>query len=766
MDNTFLTADNIEEWTQKHGRPPRILFMVESSNGFGHFNIVNEIAGEAYELGSDVAVASGTFGQQMSTNFNFGDIKKYALPPVVARYTKGTGNVQINPETGEAYSEDIAYQEQRADAVKDIAEEFQPDVIITEMYPFFEPFRDTDLHALKDYYAANPSNSPSFVCLARDIIQNHTTAAHGVKTLNEEFDHVLLRGDPNFYKLEDCQEEWRDITLPFEYMGNVLREMPPVDNRPDNERPVLVFSGGGFHNDEPELFEKAIRSRQYSVTYKDHPWKIVVSSKCPDDVFAKLQQKAKEASPDGKIIVTKPFNSVEFSDDIANCAAAITRCGYNTTFELLACNRPFIVIPRSSEEQILRADILESHGFANQIHPEELAGDVEKSAKVLADGLEAASCNPKRGAVALDFQGAERIASRLTDIACIQRQQNIKGRIAEAATGHGRQPKNRVVGKLLKIPDKRYKTHNTQRCIRVDFTGESLRVLREKYHEVGGQPAHMDSILHLDPRSKELRLLLKRPELIEWSDDGTFVLVPNFTNTDHQQMETAPQTVRNTPGGLAILAWFVHPKQLEGTVFAEAENRADFDKASQSFNYVPSLEPEMQMDRIHERTNIAELEKASNVPYFASILDLKPEHLPWLRNMRETTVNHLKRNYGVTADDHVDLFFHGLISKKTTTLHLHIRVNQGIHPLEENKLFRLDEIIEHFEQGKTIDDLVLHKNAEEGVHYTDYEDDDKIRFIRDIPDVKVSEVESPFYIPSQLVRSASEANRGKQAVGR
>lgn len=446
------------------------------------------------------------------------------------------------------------------------------------------------------------------------------------------------------------------------------------------------------------------------------------------------------------------------------CAAAITRCGYNTTFELAVCKRPFIVIPRLSDEQILRANILESHGFAKQIHPSELAGDVEEAARKLADTLERAKDNTRGDVVTLDYQGADRIASRLTELACIQREQNVKNRISGAASTRDKGQKGR--GKLLKIPDKRHRTHNTERCIRVDFTEESLDALRTKYHEVGGQPAHMDAILHLDPSSKELGLLLRRPELIEWSDDGTFVLVPNFTNTDHEQMTRAPQSVRTTQGGLAILAWFVHPKQLEGTVFAEPENRQDFKRASQSFSHIPYLTPEILTERVHERDKIEELEEASGVPYFASILDLTAKHLPWLRNLRETTHNHLKRNYGVTADDHVDLFFHGLISQKTTTLHLHIRVNQGIHPLEENKLFRLDEIIANFEQGRTIQDLVLDKNTERGVHYTDFEDGNKIEFIKDIPGVRISEVDSPFHITSQLIRPAQNDNQGKHAASR
>jgi hypothetical protein len=42
----------------------------------------------------------------------------------------------------------------------------------------------------------------------------------------------------------------------------------------------------------------------------------------------------------------------------------------------------------------------------------------------------------------------------------------------------------------------------------------------------------------------------------------------------------------------------------------------------------------------------------------------------------------------------------------TTTLHLHVRVNQGMLDYEKHSSFFMDELIQHLSSGKTIESLV------------------------------------------------------------
>lgn len=116
--NATITPDEMAKWEKAHGRPPRILFLVESSNGFGHFNIVNQISAEARKFGTEVAVASGTLARRNApTGSIINGIKCYNLPPVVSQWSKETGSISVNPDNGRPYSEDTEHQEKRAEAI-------------------------------------------------------------------------------------------------------------------------------------------------------------------------------------------------------------------------------------------------------------------------------------------------------------------------------------------------------------------------------------------------------------------------------------------------------------------------------------------------------------------------------------------------------------------------------------------------------------------------------------------------------------------------
>jgi len=433
MEDEILTLDKISEWTQKHGHPPRILIFTESPDGFGHFNIVNEVAQKIQALGGQVGVASGTLWHGKAA-FNFTGATQYNLPPVLYN---GEG-IGINPFNGKAYSEDIHYQNERAKAVVKAAKEFKLDIVVQELYPFMMSYRDTDLSALKGEYRGHPP-SPGFVCLCRDIIHGDSakSIAHTQETLNQDFDQVLVRGDGILNRLEDCQPEWASIKPPVTYTGNIVRSLPPVDVMPDKERLVLVGFGGGWGKPDKAFFERAIEARQYSKIFWQNPWKIMISNNCPEEIFNELKTKAAQEAPDGHITITRPYNSVEVSKDIANCAAAIVHGGYNITSELVSCGHPFVVVPMhkgANKEQLMRAEILDAHGLARNFSQDKLSGttdatgyDKEQAARKLADTLDMSKTNTVISSDKPNYNGAEQMSKKLVKLACQQREKNTPG---------------------------------------------------------------------------------------------------------------------------------------------------------------------------------------------------------------------------------------------------------------------------------------------------------------------------------------------------
>jgi|GEM_PF-3594842 len=407
---------------------PRVLIFVESDNGFGHFNIVDQVARKVQAQGGTAALASGTFFHPGGV-FKFGEAKQYHLPTVVWDHGKKDF---ANPVSGMLYAEDEAYQKMRKDEVKRACEKFKPDVVVFELYPFLARYRDTDLEAVKEFYP-DKATRPKIACLCRDIIHS-SKPQETVQVINDNFDHMLVRGDGVMNKIEDCMPEFAAIKPKAEYLGNVVSAMPPRDVMPEGERPVFVFSGGGYKDMDRRFFNSAIHSRAKSAAFSKNPWKIVVSNNCTEEDFAKYQAEALNEAPDGSIQVIRPFDNEEFRKLLSNSAAAIVRGSYNTTFELVQAGVPFVVVPREmgiNQEQTFRAEVLQSAGFARHVKQTELSG-----AKV-AHALDEAAVARASSLLKLDFSGAERLAGRMCELGNehVKRMQAHAAIPGDAATG-------------------------------------------------------------------------------------------------------------------------------------------------------------------------------------------------------------------------------------------------------------------------------------------------------------------------------------------
>jgi hypothetical protein len=295
---------------------------------------------------------------------------------------------------------------------------------------------------------------------------------------------------------------------------------------------------------------------------------------------------------------------------------------------------------------------------------------------------------------------------------------------------------------MLTVPEKRFREGNEERCIKVDYTAASIDALRHRYHSIRGLPGFIDDFIHLNPESGVLNLLKDKPELVQWTQDGQFLIVPNYPRVNGDLLKQAPCDHKKAEGGVSLIAWYVHPAQLENTVFEVAKNRDDFREALDAGCFVGGEQYHNRDVRHIHQERIRDLEKRSGVPYIASVLDLNPSHIASLQALKESVLDHLKEQYQIDADDTVQLYFHGVISDKTTTLHLHARVNEGLHPFEQQKCLPLDDVIDALENGISVSSLLIDK----GVHYMSCSEMSKVQFLDDIRDVSMSVVDNPFLL--------------------
>ena len=377
MSSSVLTDQiqrSVKEFTRTHHHPPRIMLLSEANGTLGHARLMSILAKHIREMGGEVIVASGDIDDE---TFDFGDALRKL--PIVTHNLEGDFTAD-----GKPYLEDAECQQKRKETLLDIANDFKPDVVAFELFPLsYHNFREPDMMAMQEYKEKTGKELP-FIAIARD----NTVGLTGEKPKNalESFDSVLVRG---WEEIKWDTPEWGEFDIPIDtkYLGHILAEQPANDNAiPDEQKPVMVFSSGGYLPEDQLFFEQAIKASKS--TFAKQPWKLVISNQCPEDVFQVLKEKA-GIEGNGKITVTRPYDNKIYAQDIANCKSAIVRGSYSTTLELASKHKPFVVVPRSKKgfahEHVTRAEFLARNNIACMVTEAEIAE--EKGVKKLADAL-------------------------------------------------------------------------------------------------------------------------------------------------------------------------------------------------------------------------------------------------------------------------------------------------------------------------------------------------------------------------------------------
>ena len=102
-------GSKIIEFEQPRKTAGRVAVFVESHEGYGHFNIVSQLAKELEKNGIEVMVLSGTMNYAgAGQTFNFRDSRVIHLPLVDYRIMKGGRWEYITPEQ-ELYADSPEY---------------------------------------------------------------------------------------------------------------------------------------------------------------------------------------------------------------------------------------------------------------------------------------------------------------------------------------------------------------------------------------------------------------------------------------------------------------------------------------------------------------------------------------------------------------------------------------------------------------------------------------------------------------------------------
>ncbi len=324
----------------------KIMIYSQHVLGVGHFFRSMEIA-KALSA-HDVLFVEG--GDPIAGLIPPDHVKRVFLPPLMmdAEFTK------MESRSGDL--EDI--KQRRARSLKESFLQFDPDLFITELFPFGrKQFRFELLPLLEEI--SGRLRCTRVVCSLRDILvekRNQAEYEEGVLAmLNRHYDLLLVHSDPRLVRLEETFASVEQIGIPVRYTGFVVRTPPGSRNLPAY-RTVVASSGGGKVG--ADLLESTIKAVR-GMAQEDLRLKVFVGPFMePHD----RERLGKLAASDTRITLC-PF-STDFLVELAEADLSVSMAGYNTCMDILSVGVKALVYPfAQNREQAMRASKLQELGI-------------------------------------------------------------------------------------------------------------------------------------------------------------------------------------------------------------------------------------------------------------------------------------------------------------------------------------------------------------------------------------------------------------------
>lgn len=377
----------------------RVAILVTHLLGSGHLSRALVLARALADAGLEPLVISGGMP---AAHLGQNGLRVVQLPPV---RSDGALFTRLLDSSGELASD--ALMRSRADGIVEALEAFQPDCLITELFPFGRRVLRAEFQAALETVRALPR--PALVLASiRDILAPPSSQKKADQTaamLAECYDGVLVHADRDVVPLEASWPVTPDVAAMLHYTGFIappLPETPSPDG--DGAGEILVTAGGGPVG--RRLFQAATSAAALTPGLR---WRVLVGGADASHVCAAIN-----ATGTGGAVIAEPTRQ-DYRELLTRCAAAVGQCGYNTAIDWLQAGVPGVFVPFAEGgevEQTIRAESLrQRYGYAciaeDDLTPDTLAA--------------AAQASVRRGRVAitgLKLDGASessRIVSQLLD---------------------------------------------------------------------------------------------------------------------------------------------------------------------------------------------------------------------------------------------------------------------------------------------------------------------------------------------------------------
>lgn len=363
---------------------PAVLIHCQYVYGIGHFVRAIELA-SSLRKEFDVHLITG--GEPIA-NFAIPDgITVTQLPAIFKDETSGR-LISVDPSL--TLETCLA---QRGKQLAQLVQNWRPDIVITEHFPFGLLFEDEVVAMLKHVRQMNPG--AMIVSSVRDVIDSASGSSHDThicSLLAKWFDLILIHGDARAIPLDASFPLLDQLTTRYVYTGYVVATPEPRCRR--GGRPLLVGSIGGGRLGQ-ELLSSLCAAHRLLVQDWDHEL-LLFQGAFDSDV------------PDNLDLCTlhiRTFDRAAYRLALAQADGVICLGGYNSVAESLSMALPTLVYNRkflgSNREQSLRAEFFRQSGLVRTFEEEDLAP--QKLAQRMSEYFLEQAAPPS----AIDFQGAE-----------------------------------------------------------------------------------------------------------------------------------------------------------------------------------------------------------------------------------------------------------------------------------------------------------------------------------------------------------------------
>ena len=260
----------------------------------------------------------------------------------------------------------------RAQLILSTFNEFKPDLCLIDKKP---TGLSGELSPI--FNACDTCNKCNLILLLRDILDSPTKTKqiwekHQYhRTIEQHYDEVLVVGDESVFDLPkeyDFPSTVKSKTSFCGYLSKPVTDLIPSPfESTESSKQVVIAVGGG--NDGEVLIDTYLNTLEIADFPEHLHHHIVLGPEMDDETADRLTSKANQH----KHTTVERFNP-DFISLISNADLVISMAGYNTVCELMSCNTPAILIPRSVpvEEQLIRAQKLSGKGKFEYLDKEEM----------------------------------------------------------------------------------------------------------------------------------------------------------------------------------------------------------------------------------------------------------------------------------------------------------------------------------------------------------------------------------------------------------